>query len=436
MIEQLYNIIDANENNQYDDYLLSLNGSVFKQIDSKDIALNQKKLTPFYMWETTQSIESSSAIVSTFDQFKYMLSGNSGSFFYEFEKAERDNKNRGNVKTKFVSASFGYVLSDKTLRYDTSHNGILYYYGYANRFGYGSPFNQTSSTATADIPNESKQLSPSRIAYKSIKNILSDENFIKTERIQKDNFFTDEFVYIKIPRNVYHEQLLNGSFQLALVDGPRKLFLADVSKYNSVYDEPSLAYLVSASNQNDIKYVSGNLDIYGLIDRKNALAIIDVPKLNNIFGNNMFVTESSKTQIKSFTEYFYFTDLIANTTLNSIDYIVTKNYTGSYYPNLENLSLLLYSGSLNRQLTAVGLETEISDCYYIKIGPGEFNRSTNPTYLINWKIKPEFMLNPITYITCIGLYNNEGDCLAVAKLSKPLKKEYNTSYVIKIELKQ
>ena len=122
----------------------------------------------------------------------------------------------------------------------------------------------------------------------------------RSERIQKDNFFTDEFVYIKIPRNVYHEQLLNGSFQLALVDGSRKLFLADVSKYNSVYDEPSLAYLVSASNQNDIKYVSGNLDIYGLIDRKNALAIIDVPKLNNIFGNNMFVTESFKTQIKSF----------------------------------------------------------------------------------------------------------------------------------------
>ena len=84
----------------------------------------------------------------------------------------------------------------------------------------------------------------------------------------------------------------------------------------------------------------------------------------------------------------------------------------------------------------IGLETEIYDEYYIKIGPGEFNVSTNPTYLTGWNINKEFVKNPISYITTIGLYNDNNDCLAIAKLSKPLKKMYNDAFLIKIRLKQ
>jgi hypothetical protein len=43
-------------------------------------------------------------------------------------------------------------------------------------------------------------------------------------------------------------------------------------------------------------------------------------------------------------------------------------------------------------------------------------------------------MNPVTYITSIGLYNDFNDLLAVAKISKPLKKEFGKEYLVKIKL--
>lgn len=428
MIDQLYNNIDLNENIKYDDYLLSLNGSVFKKINDANIALNQKSLTPFYMWATSGSVESS-AIITSFDQYRYLLGSS-----VDFSQLSRNNKNAGNSKIKYISSSLGYVLSDKTLRYDTNHNGILYYYGYGNFYGYGTPFNITTSLATEDIPQETKNISPSKISYYAIKNILSDDNFIKNGKIQvTDSFFIEDFVYLKIPRNIYHEEILKGSFEISLASGSKLLNLADVNKYNISYNEPNIVYLVSASNQTDVYYVSGNLDVYGLIDRKNAIILIDTRRLNDFFGENTFVTNSFESSIKTYNQYIYVTESFGVVYVDSID---STPYTASYYPNIQTISKLLYSGSLYKNLKAIGLETQVSDVYYIKIGPGEFNRSTNPTYLNNWRIKNEFILNPISYITTIGLYNDFGDCLAIAKLSKPLKNDYESSYVIKLELKQ
>jgi hypothetical protein len=211
------------------------------------------------------------------------------------------------------------------------------------------------------------------------------------------------------------------------------LDLSDVSNYNISYNEPNVVYLVSASNSTTIHYVSGNLDIYGLLDRKNAIAIIDVARLNSFFGANTFVTTSFVTQSKLFSEYVYISESFGTVYVDTIE---VTDYTASYYPNLEKLSILLYSGSLQKNLKAIGLETQLSDEYYIKVGPGEFNRTTNPSYLDNWKIKQQFINNPVSYITSIGLYNDTGDCLAIAKLSKPLKNDYDSSHIIKIELKQ
>lgn len=429
MIENIYKNIDNNEDVMYNDYFLSLNGSFFKKILDKDILYNQKSLTPFYMWTISSSIESS-PIVTTFDQFKYIMSSSD----YQFNQLSRNNKNTGNQKIYFHSASVGYVLSDKSLRYDTQHTNVLYYYGYGNRFGYGSPFNRKTAGSSFDIPTQSKQISPTKLAYASIKNILSDENYIKNNKIQlKESYFIDDFVYIKIPRRYYHEEILKGSFEITLASGSARLDLADIQQYNIFYNEENIVYLVSASNQTDVHYVSGNLDIYGLLDRKNAIALIDVNRLNSFFGTNTFVTTSITEESKSFKNEIYQTQPFGVVTTEDVE--ITP-YKATFYPNLEKLSLLLYSGSMYKPMKAIGLETQISDQYHIKIGVNEFNKSTNPTYVTNWKINPNFVNNPITYITTIGLYNDTFDCLAVAKLSKPLRKEYDSAFIIKVEIKQ
>ena len=42
--------------------------------------------------------------------------------------------------------------------------------------------------------------------------------------------------------------------------------------------------------------------------------------------------------------------------------------------------------------------------------------------------------NPTTYITGVGLFNSAGQLLAIAQLSKPLKKNFASEATIKVKL--
>lgn len=65
----------------------------------------------------------------------------------------------------------------------------------------------------------------------------------------------------------------------------------------------------------------------------------------------------------------------------------------------------------------------------------EFNYSHNPTYLTGGRFTVEdFERNPKTYITTIGLYNDENELLAVAKTSKPIEKSFEKEVLIKVRL--
>ena len=41
---------------------------------------------------------------------------------------------------------------------------------------------------------------------------------------------------------------------------------------------------------------------------------------------------------------------------------------------------------------------------------------------------------PTVYITTVGLYNDNGDLLAVAKLSKPLAKDFTKESLVRVKL--
>lgn len=97
------------------------------------------------------------------------------------------------------------------------------------------------------------------------------------------------------------------------------------------------------------------------------------------------------------------------------------------------------------------LESINSTIYFARIGNGEFNYSNNITYYESGSeqfIKPLLLSSGqgvnarglsnvnrnVTYISTVGLYNSERELLAVAKLSKPIKKTSNSEVIIKIKL--
>ena len=65
------------------------------------------------------------------------------------------------------------------------------------------------------------------------------------------------------------------------------------------------------------------------------------------------------------------------------------------------------------------------------------NFSNNPTWAsgsLNEIRHVEMWSNPIVYITGLNLYSSDGELVANAKLSTPLKKNYGSEATIKVKL--
>ena len=77
-----------------------------------------------------------------------------------------------------------------------------------------------------------------------------------------------------------------------------------------------------------------------------------------------------------------------------------------------------------------------STIYFCRAGSNEFNYSSNPTYLSGSKIrvKNESTDSPSSYITTIGLYSEDNELLAVAKISEPLKKDPTNELTLRVRL--
>jgi hypothetical protein len=82
-------------------------------------------------------------------------------------------------------------------------------------------------------------------------------------------------------------------------------------------------------------------------------------------------------------------------------------------------------------------ETLSSDFVFVRAKNNEFNYSENPSFISGSTgvvIYPEFVDNPQTYITTVGLYNDNSELLAVAKLSRPLPKDFTKELLVRVKL--
>lgn len=117
--------------------------------------------------------------------------------------------------------------------------------------------------------------------------------------------------------------------------------------------------------------------------------------------------------------------------MNSDDEEIDGILTGSTIPNIADaLRNRIYNLQFNN---TVELNSSV---YFCRINHNEFNYSTNPTYLSGSKIRVKTQASdlPVSYITTVGLYNDNNELLATAKLSEPLKKTSDTEFTIRVRL--
>ena len=82
-------------------------------------------------------------------------------------------------------------------------------------------------------------------------------------------------------------------------------------------------------------------------------------------------------------------------------------------------------------------ETITSDYVFVRVKNPEFNYTTNPSMISGSTgdfVYSSFVNNPQTFPTTVGLYNDANELLAVAKLSKPLTKDFTKEALIRVKL--
>lgn len=243
-------------------------------------------------------------------------------------------------------------------------------------------------------------VSPTRTVYGQYRNLVyGDEN---------SNFIfgtvtASDFWAISVERSRYKEHLLKGSFNITLTNGANTIRLTDNSGVTSV-------------------------DTY-----------LDCGRVYQIVSGSNGVPFSGTGYSPSSGSYGLFLPDIATIVLNPLALSQSINVTPSRSSDSDGLNIqrlfAAVSGGASFQVNSE--ETVTSDYVFVRARNSEFNYSENPSFISGSTGDVLFssMINaPQTYMTTVGFYNDNSELLAVAKLSKPLTKDFTKEALLRVKL--
>jgi hypothetical protein len=238
--------------------------------------------------------------------------------------------------------------------------------------------------------------------YRSL--ILEDENASFTFGTG-NNITTGSFFWVlSIERANYKQSLFPGSLNLQLSGSGGLINLTDDSLDNpvSIFLGSTRVYqLISGSN--GTAGTSGN----GYVNNSGSYGLV-FPDLGTILINPFAVSQS----IQLFPSR-------------------SNNSDGLNTQRLFEAISLGESFALNSQ------ETITSDYVFVRARNSEFNYSENPSFISGSTgevIYSNFINAPQVYITTVGMYNDSNDLLAVAKMSRPLLKDFTKEALVRVKL--
>jgi hypothetical protein len=285
--------------------------------------------------------------------------------------------------------------------YDVYYSGEpIFSVAFGNQFGSGSSLTDDSTVKAY----------PSKVIYSQYKNVLlnSTEKSFSFATSSASTYVTSSNIYvISFSVNKFKDRLDEGHFQFSLSGSRGTFSLVDDSSPDSVSDSYNI---VSGSIQNGVAvtYKENGSTVYkglGTIYPKNGIIVLNSDKISELVGTNLIpslgMTETSY-QLNQAKIY------------NSI-----KVCSNSYFQARKS-------------------EYLPSKYYFVRVKNQEFNYSNNPTFVLSQttgKLRfTEFYTDPRTYITTIGLYNENNDLVAVAKTSQPILKKFDNEALIKVRL--
>ena len=255
--------------------------------------------------------------------------------------------------------------------------------------------------------------------------VLGDENTL----FQFGPVSSSEFFALPIERQCYKESIFLGSLKLILSSSQGAISLTDNSNYVT-----------------SVQYTGGGTRVFQLITGSSGV-IAPITSRNT---NEGYSANSGS--------YGWLLPDIGTILLNPMalaDFAVSGGielgYSGSFAwgPNVvvapataaptqsANVSLLNAITGSGASFQLNSQETITSDFVFVRPRSSQFNYSENPSFISGSTgevLYSDFINNPQTYITTIGLYNDTNELLAVAKLSRPLGKNFTKEALVRVKL--
>lgn len=269
-----------------------------------------------------------------------------------------------------------------------SSAAVQFAIAYGNRYASGSAFYNNGVTTA----------SPTRTTYGQYRNlILGDEN----AQFVFGAVTSSDFWVINIDRTRYKESLLPGSLTLKL-SASGFLNLTDDSQISStvIFNDAGRVYQLISGSAGVVAtgYTASISGSYGWF----------LPDIGTILLNPLALSGSIK--------------LSPSRSVNSDGLNYQKLFTA-------------ISGGASFQINSQ--ETISSDYIFIRARNAEFNYSENPSFISGSTgeiVFNQFINNPQTFLTTIGLYNDNMELLAVAKMSRPLLKDFTKEALVRVKL--
>jgi len=277
---------------------------------------------------------------------------------------------------------------------------------YCDLLGSGSEFYNNAVTGS----------SPTRTNYGQYRTlILGDENagFIF------GNYSASYFYALNIERARYKEKLFPGTMTMYLSGSSGKISLTDDSKVAASItfkDAGRVFNLVSGSAGTVFTGTNTNGWAGGANSTSGSYGWF-LPDVGLILLNAQALSSS-----------------IA---LGGIGLLTSRSFDTADNNPARIVDSLKIAGTGNFGWTLNSEETLSSDFIFVRARNGEFNYSENPSFISGSTgavLYNSFINNPTTYITTVGLYNQTNELVAVAKLSRPLPKDFTKELLVRVKL--
>lgn len=274
-------------------------------------------------------------------------------------------------------------------------------------------YGHISGSGSAYFNPSVQDKTPTRDIYGQFRSLIyGDEN--TTISFGSNTFTSKDIIVLSVNRARFKESFNPGSLTLTLATGSNVLKLTDDSTVTTVatYIGTSRVYNLLSGSFDSVYStaytVSGS---YGIVIPDEGLILLNPRALANPVGNlgglNVTWNENSSNTVAA-----------ANPTYN--------------YNNRKVFELLVTGSNFRLQ----NYETISSVYLFVRVKNAENNYTTNPTVIDSNGnlLYTSLIYNPQTFITTVGMYNNEGDLVAVAKLNKPLVKDFTKELLLRVKL--